>query len=426
VVLTVPLVGGAAVAVALVGWLTLVRPGWVPALLVPTIVFEEIDLAGVSIPRLGGALALAGLVFAAAHRRLHKPVSIGAPVLFAFGAVAVASLVWSVRPDATLDELVALVVMVITGAAFALLPKTRSDLMAVAWTFVAVASAMAVWWIGSYAAGTDRFENAAGDPNRIAAYLVIAAPMALALAASRRSAWQRLALRAVAVLLVAGALSTLSRGVLLAVAAMGVLVMAVPPTWLFRSRAERRGMVLAASVAVIAVAAFVGPALVERFQDRPAGTEVTGTRGDLWAAAARTYGDHPVTGIGFGAFRASSFDVLRATPGVSLRQHLPEALREGRYVHNAYLEALTELGPVGLGLLLAVLFASLADAARAARHAVDRQVAALGAAALVGTAAFMASSLTLSTLTARVFGLLVGLTAAVATTVDLEMTTDGC
>lgn len=423
--LTVPLIGGA-IIVLLVGFMAMLRPSWIPAFLAPTIVFEEVDLGGVSVARLGAALAFGGLVLAAARRSLSLPAfCVGLPLLGVFAAAAVASLMWTTDERGTILELVSLAAMLVTAIAFALLPKKVEDLTAVGVAFLASSGAMAAWWIVSYARGVDRFENPMGDPNRICAYLLIAAPISLALARGSSRAAHRLGLRALALLMVAGALATLSRGGLIAIAAAAFVVVAAPAAWLFRSPGERRRLVLVATFTVIIGASLVGPALVERFRDRPAGSEVTGTRGDLWESAAGAYRVAPATGIGFGAFRGRSFDLLRTTPGVSLEQHLPDALREGRYVHNAYLEALTEIGPVGLALFLAALIGASGDAVRAARRRTDPRLVAMAGATAVATAVLLASSLTLSTLTARVLGFVVGMAAALSTLTALETRTHG-
>jgi len=86
---------------------------------------------------------------------------------------------------------------------------------------------------------------------------------------------------------------------------------------------------------------------------RLASTSLHG-RLDLWSVAWRAAGDHPLLGTGAGSFARSWL------------QDRPTRL-EVRDAHNLYLETLSELGPVGLGLLLTVLVAPLVAAARA-RH----------------------------------------------------------
>ncbi len=80
--------------------------------------------------------------------------------------------------------------------------------------------------------------------------------------------------------------------------------------------------------------------------DRAAG------RTDLWAAAVNAYSHHPWLGIGAGNFQFHSLDLLHQTQGVDIGAAY---IGQGRPVHNAYLEALTELGPLGLALFVLVI-----------------------------------------------------------------------
>ena len=85
----------------------------------------------------------------------------------------------------------------------------------------------------------------------------------------------------------------------------------------------------------------------------------TNSRGDYWDVAAGMVADEPLTGTGAGSFE---------------RAWLVErpSLLFVRDAHNAYLETLAELGPVGLGLLLIVLLLPLLGARRAAASVVGR------------------------------------------------------
>jgi Flp pilus assembly protein TadD len=78
-------------------------------------------------------------------------------------------------------------------------------------------------------------------------------------------------------------------------------------------------------------------------------------RVDLWKSAWRGYRDHPVAGLGAGAYE----------------QHWLEDRpfeHKVRDAHNLYLETLAELGTVGLALLLLALGAPIVAALRARRH----------------------------------------------------------
>jgi hypothetical protein len=133
----------------------------------------------------------------------------------------------------------------------------------------------------------------------------------------------------------------------------------VLPWRLFFDTARRKAAYVGLlAVAVLGAFAVGSTAFVERAQsildpsssgDRGAG------RTDLWAAAWNGYTDHPALGLGAGNFRAQALDLLQTTPGVDTKRNY---VLQAKAVHNAYLEVLTDLGPIGLALFLAVLFLS--------------------------------------------------------------------
>ena len=82
------------------------------------------------------------------------------------------------------------------------------------------------------------------------------------------------------------------------------------------------------------------------------GSDKGSGRIDLWSAAWHAYATHPALGLGGGGFEATSLQYLQNTPGVNIAASYVAA---GRPVHNAYLEALVDLGPIGLALFLVAL-----------------------------------------------------------------------
>jgi cytochrome c-type biogenesis protein CcmH/NrfG len=78
-------------------------------------------------------------------------------------------------------------------------------------------------------------------------------------------------------------------------------------------------------------------------------------RAELWESAWDGYLDHPVTGLGAGAYEQQWLETRPFEHKV-------------RDAHNLYLETLAELGPVGLALLLLALGAPLVAAIAARRH----------------------------------------------------------
>ena len=111
----------------------------------------------------------------------------------------------------------------------------------------------------------------------------------------------------------------------------------------------------------LAVAALVA-ALAVTFVSVRSGTPTTGSerlvsaqsnRYDYWRVAADTFADHPLKGIGTGAFRVEWL----------LHRDRDESVRDA---HSLYLETAAELGIVGLAAL-AALFGGVIAAARRAR-----------------------------------------------------------
>src|SRR5207253_3575168 len=112
---------------------------------------------------------------------------------------------------------------------------------------------------------------------------------------------------------------------------------------------------------------------------------------------------------GSGNFEASSIVLLQETPGTDTSAHY--ALFH-YVVHNMYLETLTELGPVGLGLLLAILWLAgrtCLEARRRARRLGEREIELASVALLVGLVAFAIGGVFLSIQLNKPLWILIGL-----------------
>src|SRR5439155_11053782 len=150
----------------------------------------------------------------------------------------------------------------------------------------------------------------------------------------------------------------------------------------FRRPQQKLAYILCLAVAVGVALAAGSTTAVSRAQTiiHPGSDRGSG-RTDLWNAAWHGYVQHPWLGLGAGNFRARSLDLLMTTPGVNIQAHY---VTPGREVHNAYLETLAELGPVGLALFLAVLglsawfcIRSFRRARRAGNRMLERYAASL-------------------------------------------------
>ena len=206
--------------------------------------------------------------------------------------------------------------------------------------------------------------------NHFASYLVMATPLAIGLVlesiTALRAAWERrrrgwLALgesegtavvrgSAVVMVLVAGLLAAGSRGAVSAFLGSAVLL----PLAARRRRATALAVVALAGLGALWIG-FGG--VVSAFAARG----IKGSRLDLWLDILPMVPRFPVLGAGWNAF-ATAYPWYRTLPG-------PDWIGEA---HNDYLQALTDGGLVGAGLVLGLLAVVLREAlARARTSALD-------------------------------------------------------
>jgi putative inorganic carbon (HCO3(-)) transporter len=181
-------------------------------------------------------------------------------------------------------------------------------------------------WLGVY-----------GDPNYLAEYLALIVPIAVAFIARRGSSvGVRLLCIAALILAVTCIVLTFSRGGFLGLVAGGLV-------WAIRERAQRtKALVLSAALAV-GVAIFAPATLWERTDTLEEFQQDQSALGRVyaWHVASAVNLDHPLRGVGGGAFR-------EAWP-----IYAPPEVREHPLVaHNIFLDTLGELGWVGFFLFL--------------------------------------------------------------------------
>ena len=219
----------------------------------------------------------------------------------------------------------------------------------------AVLSAVYGFAAPSAAGFTGRLTGSIGDPNAEATVFAASIPLLIGLVGvSRQSARTKLIAVVVGIILFAGLVSTLSREGLVALAA--VMVGAV----LFGGRWRRRAAVLL----VIGVGATVGYFFVLAplaARQRVTMADTSG-RSSIWTVAWRVVEAHPVLGVGNDNFILVESRYLNR-PGAVLATYI---IGTPKVVHNAYLEALVDLGVPGVLTLLAVLLGSVGAGIRAA------------------------------------------------------------
>lgn len=215
------------------------------------------------------------------------------------------------------------------------------------------------------AQGAGRLAGAGAGANALAPVLVSGAVLAAAFAGMRspRVAF-RLAAVAAAVFCIVGVVLTGSRGGLLG---LGVALIAA---LLFAGRGRRVRVVpivsFAAVLTVLYIIAFAPPILKERIADPGDGSG----RADIWRVGIEMVKANPALGVGAGNFKARSPEyVLEA--GLIRRSDL--IVDDPHVTHNIYLQVLSQLGIVGLLLMLSIVGAALAATAHAAREFARRK-----------------------------------------------------
>ncbi|CCH33201.1 O-antigen ligase family protein [Actinosynnema sp. NPDC047251] len=213
------------------------------------------------------------------------------------------------------------------------------------------------------AEGETRATGPLEDPNDLAYFLVAALPLLVALIGGRRSAVRSAGLAATALVLVAGAAATFSRG--------GGLALTAALGWLVARRALPLRAVAGGAAALagvgLGVLLLAGPTLDRALQEKSyiAGTNVD-TRELRWQAAARMLTEHPVLGVGPGGFRG----------GYAAASHNAEVDEQTPVAHNMYLEVAAELGLPGFGLFAGLLAVAAVSSERVLRAGARRPMAA--------------------------------------------------
>ena len=277
--------------------------------------------------------------------------------LVAMLAWAALSFVWAFSPSTALGGAGRYALdMMLLPIGFAAMRERRHVVWVLA-AYVAGAALSAVYGFAtSSAVGfSGRLTGSIGDPNAEATVLAASIPLLIGLmGVYRQSARTKLIAGVVGAILFAGLVSTLSREGLVALAA--VMVGAV----LFGGRWRRRAVVLLAiGVCVTLSYFFVLAPLAAR--QRVTMTDTSG-RSSIWTVAWRVVEAHPVLGVGNDNFILVEGRYVNQ-PGAVLATYI---IGNPRVVHNAYLEALADLGVPGLLTLLAVLVGSIGAGVRAA------------------------------------------------------------
>jgi O-antigen ligase len=403
------------------GLLVVARVDLLPVLLTLTMFVESLSLGGgLRIDRLAGGLAILALLYVALRRgRLLDGIQPNAllVVVGCYGAWMLLSAYWASASSAVFSEFVSYGLSVAYMLTFAVLVRSPRALL---WIVAALACGALVFGLVALVSylvthGAVRSSGLQGDPNFFAEYQVVALPATLVLAALARRPGVRLVSYAIVAVIVLSIVSSLSRGGLVALVVCIVPTAVLPWRTLFGTRRQKRVYVWTILVALLVTIVVGSGTFLHRvgtiFHPNSGADRGSG-RLDLWSSAWRVWKDHPWLGIGGWNFRAHSLDYLQATPGVNTAAHYVTA---GREVHNAYLETLTELGPVGLVLFTSIILLTgwyLLTAYRRAREVDDEVLRRVSAALVISLVAVAVSAIFLSSELGRALWILVGLALA--------------
>ena len=424
---------------------TLIQPVSILWMLIASVFLEVVTVGGVTVSRLIAPVAL--LVVLLELLRGRAFVRSAPPLLWAsvYAIVALASGLWTVSTSHTLTLLASLAIALTYMLCFAALLDSERDLritlhvLALASLLIGVvslASFAGVSLVPTSSLQSGRAQGGVGDPNFFANVQLVAFPVIVVLAAQAKNLWLRAGLAFAALVALASVLSTLSRGGLIALMFVLVVLPLAPAGALFASRRQKAliVLVLVAGLLVLASRPFFRSEVVKRAttifvsnESETTGSSAGSGREELWKAASHSISEHPFLGIGFGAFPAVSNDLLVRTPGVDLKLVSPH--EHGLETHSAYIGTTAELGFVGLGALLALIASTVLALRRAAvraRRAGALSLSRISNALMLSMVGWAISSVFIETETARPLWIVIGIALALPkiierSVVDLPM-----
>jgi O-antigen ligase len=411
----------AVVSVPLAIWLV-ARPDLLPPALVVVVFIEGLALGDVQISRAMGALAalILILILITNYNLVRIPSKAVLLVTGAYAFWAFSSLLWSTNTGFVTDSysgttyaLASLALSITFMLVCALLIERREELRRVVATIWLMAVIVGIVAIVEYASGSSRSVGYTGDANFFAATQVVALPIAVAFATTASRGRTR-TMAFVGTAVIAGSiLTSLSRGGILALLGILLLLAIQPARTFFRSPSQKRMALVAAVLGATTMLALSYADLKDRTSSAFNLQDGASGRTFLWHAAADGWEEHPLLGLGYGAFPPQSNGLLLRSPETDLSTYRLRST--GQVVHNAYLGSLTELGPVGLLLfvsLLAVTFTTLRSVTRRADVEGDAFLATVARAMIVALCGYALTSLFLSTETDRALWILLGISVA--------------
>ena len=430
----------AGVAVTLliaIGAAVVVNPATILGILMASVFVEAISLGGIAVSRLIAPIAL--IVVLVELLRGRASVRFGPQLVWvaAYSTLALASALWTVSSSHTVTLLASLVIALTYTLCFAGLLGSERQLRGVLYVLALSSVVVGMVSIASFAGLTTIFngdlqsgraQGGVGDPNFFANLQLVAFPVLLVLAADAKRLWQQAAFGFAAIVAITSVLSTLSRGGLIALTLVLLVIPLLRWTALFASPRQKVVILLFLAVGLIGLFSRPGFRLevTQRVTTLVAGTGEAETgasagsgRTEIWKGAWTSIRERPLLGLGLGAFPSVSNELMARTPGVNI--DAIAAHPQGIEVHSAYLGTAAELGFPGLifflGLLVSLGVALRRTAVRA-RQAGALFLSRISNALVLSLVGWAISSLFISTETARTLWIMVGISLALPKLID--------
>ena len=241
-----------------------------------------------------------------------------------------------------------------------------------------------------------------GDANAEGTVLAAAIPLLLAIVAFvGASARMKLAATIGVTIMFVGLMGTLSREGLLSLGAVMVCAVVFGGRW----RAKAATLLAIGVVATVGYFFVLAPLTARQ---RVTATDTSG-RSSIWTVAWRMIENHPVLGVGTDNFILVEYQYIDQPGVITSANYIVDT---PKVAHNAFLEALADLGIPGLLTLLAVLGCALTAAVRAAwmfERSGDRGMEAMSRAIVLALVAVLTSDLFASSEYAKFLWILLAL-----------------
>lgn len=276
------------------------------------------------------------------------------PLMLVLPAYCLLSTFWSQFPDLTLRYSVQLAITIAIAVVIAarVSPRLMLRVLFVTYWVGVILSLL----IGNHSA-SDPWRGIFGSKNAFAAHLAVFALICLAVALDQLST-RGARLMAVIGLLISGPLliKAQSAGALVAIVpCIAVMLMVLASRRLTAKQKLFAGII--GGVAIAAVALFVivdhDAIMATALSDTGKDPTLTG-RTDLWATGMEFISEHPWLGVGFHAFWVKGY-----APAEQLWAMFGEVSGAGFNFHDLYISNTVELGFIGIGIEIAMIYGGL-------------------------------------------------------------------